>query len=113
MPSFCNPERNLMSSLHLKLSQLSLTTMSRQLDQIVTDAASKNLGFAQALETLTDLELDARNARAIERRFRHVEAARPALHRQLPFQTSQDSLGCQESDRTPARSGVSPEGHQR
>jgi len=44
--------------------------MSRQLDQIVTDAASKNLGFAQALETLTDLELDARNARAIERRFR-------------------------------------------
>ena len=59
-----------MSSLHLKLSQLSLTTMSRQLDQIVTDAASKNLGLAQALETLTDLELDARNARAIERRFR-------------------------------------------
>jgi IstB-like ATP binding protein len=59
-----------MSSLHLKLNQLSLTTMSRQLDQIVTDAASKNLGFAQALETLTDIELDARNGRAIERRFR-------------------------------------------
>src|SRR5215467_15375121 len=70
MPSFCNPERNLMSSLHLKLSQLSLTTMSRQLDQIVADAATKNLGFVQALETLTDLELDARNGRAIERRFR-------------------------------------------
>jgi len=44
--------------------------MSRQLDQMVADAASKNLGFAQALETLTDLELDARNSRAIERRFR-------------------------------------------
>ena len=44
--------------------------MSRQLDQTVADAASKNLGFAQALETLTDLELDARNSRAIERRFR-------------------------------------------
>jgi len=44
--------------------------MSRQLDQVVADAASKNLGFAQALETLTDLELDARNSRAIERRFR-------------------------------------------
>jgi DNA replication protein DnaC len=44
--------------------------MSRQLDQMVVDAASKNLGFAQALETLTDLELDARNTRAIERRFR-------------------------------------------
>jgi len=59
-----------MTSLHLKLNQLSLTTMSRQLDQAVADAASKNLGFAQALETLTDLELDARNSRAIERRFR-------------------------------------------
>ena len=44
--------------------------MSRQLDQIVADAASKNLGFAQALETLTTLELEARNTRAIERRFR-------------------------------------------
>jgi hypothetical protein len=32
--------------------------MSRQLDQTVADAASKNLGFAQALETLTDLELN-------------------------------------------------------
>src|SRR5215813_14014052 len=70
MPSFCSLERNLMTSLHLKLNQLSLTTMSRQLDQTVSDAASKNLGFAQALETLTDLELDARNSRAIERRFR-------------------------------------------
>jgi DNA replication protein DnaC len=59
-----------MTSLHLKLNQLSLTTMSRQLDQAVADAASKNLGFAQALEMLTDLELDARNSRAIERRFR-------------------------------------------
>ena len=44
--------------------------MSRQLDQVITEAASKNIGFAQALETLTDLELDARNSRAIERRFR-------------------------------------------
>ena len=59
-----------MTSLHLKLNQLSLTTMSRQLDQTVADAASKNLGFVQALETLSDLELDARNSRAIERRFR-------------------------------------------
>ena len=44
--------------------------MSRQLDQIVADATSKNLGLTQALETLTDLELEARNGRAIERRFR-------------------------------------------
>ena len=56
--------------LHLKLNQLSLTTMSRQLDQMIADAASRNLSFAQALETLTDLELESRNSRAIERRFR-------------------------------------------
>src|SRR4249919_3575552 len=70
MPSFCNPERNLVTSLYVKLNQLSLTTMSKQLDQMIADAATKNLGFAQALETLTDLELDSRNGRAIERRFR-------------------------------------------
>src|SRR5450755_2268356 len=68
--SFCNPERKPMTSLQLKLNQLSLTTMSKQLDQMIADAATKNLGFAQALETLTDLELDSRNGRAIERRFR-------------------------------------------
>jgi len=58
------------TSLHLKLNQLSLTTMSKQLDQTIADAATKNLGFAQALESLADLELDSRNGRAIERRFR-------------------------------------------
>ena len=59
-----------MTPLHLKLNQLSLTTMSQQLDHMIADAAIKNLGFAQALETLADFELDARNGRAIERRFR-------------------------------------------
>jgi len=44
--------------------------MSRQLDQTISDAAAKNLSFEQALETLTDLELESRNGRAIERRFR-------------------------------------------
>jgi DNA replication protein DnaC len=44
--------------------------MSRQLDQMIADAAAKNLSFAHALETLADLELDSRNGRAIERRFR-------------------------------------------
>jgi DNA replication protein DnaC len=37
---------------------------------MIADAATKNLSFAQALETLTDLELESRNGRAIERRFR-------------------------------------------
>jgi ABC-type ATPase involved in cell division len=30
--------------------------MSKQLDQMIADAPTKNLGFAQALETLADLE---------------------------------------------------------
>lgn len=59
-----------MTALHQKLNQLSLTTMSRQLDQTITDAAAKNLSLAHAIESLADLELEARNARSIERRFR-------------------------------------------
>ena len=44
--------------------------MSHQLDQTISDAASRNLSFPQTLESLADLELEARNARSIERRFR-------------------------------------------
>jgi len=58
------------TSLHQKLNQLSLTTMSRQLDQMIADAGARNLGFAQALESLADMELGSRNRRSIERRFR-------------------------------------------
>jgi DNA replication protein DnaC len=56
--------------LHQKLNQLSLTTVSRQLDQVISEAAAKNLSLAQALEFLADLELESRNRRSIERRFR-------------------------------------------
>lgn len=59
-----------MTSLHLKLNQLSLTTMSRQVDQTLADAAASNLSFAQSLESLADAELQARQSRSIERRFR-------------------------------------------
>jgi DNA replication protein DnaC len=44
--------------------------MSRQLDQTISEAARKNLGLPQTLESLADLELEARNTRSIERRFR-------------------------------------------
>jgi DNA replication protein DnaC len=44
--------------------------MSHQLDQTISDAAGRNLSFLQTLESLADLELEARNARSIERRFR-------------------------------------------
>jgi DNA replication protein DnaC len=58
--------------------------MSKQLDQTIADAATKNLGFAPALETLVDFELDSRNGRAIERRFRmsrlHVQYSIDSFH---------------------------------
>ena len=44
--------------------------MSQQLDQIVSDAGAKNFSFTQTLEWLADRELETRNTRAIERRFR-------------------------------------------
>jgi DNA replication protein DnaC len=44
--------------------------MSRQLDQILADAAANSLSIAQALESLVDRELDARQLRSVERRFR-------------------------------------------
>jgi DNA replication protein DnaC len=69
-PSFFNPERNPPMTLNQKLDQLNLTIMSRQLDQILDDAATKSLSAAQTLEWLADLELEARTSRAIERRFR-------------------------------------------
>lgn len=44
--------------------------MSRNLDQILTEASTKNLSLAAVLESLADLELEARQSRAVERRFR-------------------------------------------
>jgi DNA replication protein DnaC len=44
--------------------------MSRQLEQTISEAAAKNLSLMQALESLLNLELEARNHRSIERRFR-------------------------------------------
>ena len=57
-------------TLPQKLEQLNLTTMSQQLDQILSDAGAKNFSFTQTLDWLADRELETRNARAIERRFR-------------------------------------------
>jgi len=44
--------------------------MARQLDQTITDAAAKNRSLAEVLEALVDFELESRNGRSIERRFR-------------------------------------------
>jgi DNA replication protein DnaC len=44
--------------------------MSRQLETTISEAATKNLSVAATLEWLADMELEARNRRAIERRFK-------------------------------------------
>ena len=44
--------------------------MSRQLETTLSEAATKNLSVAATLEWLADMELEARNHRAIERRFK-------------------------------------------
>src|SRR5258708_12681630 len=69
-PSSSSPERNPMIPLEEKLNQLSLSTMSRQLETTLTEAAAKNLSAAATLEWLTDMELEARKQRAIDRRFK-------------------------------------------
>src|ERR1051326_2003710 len=68
--SSCVLERSPVNPLQQKLNQLSLTTMSQNLDQILSEAATKNLSLAAALESLADRELESRNGRSIERRFR-------------------------------------------
>jgi len=59
-----------MSELACKLEQLQLTSVARELDQILAGAAAKNLSHAQTIEWLADVELEGRRARSIERRFR-------------------------------------------
>ena len=44
--------------------------MTRNLETTIAEAAAKNLSVAATLEWLADLELDARQHRAIERRFK-------------------------------------------
>ena len=54
--------------------------MSRHLETTLTEAAAKNLSVAATLEWLTDMELEARKQRAIDRRFKcsHLQA-RPSI----------------------------------
>src|ERR1035437_708646 len=59
-----------MIPLEQKLLELNLATMSRQLETTLSEAAAKNLTVAATLEWLTDMELESRRNRAIERRFK-------------------------------------------
>jgi DNA replication protein DnaC len=59
-----------MTPLEQKLLELNLPTMSRQLETTLSEAAHKNLTVAATLEWLTNMELESRHSRAIERRFK-------------------------------------------
>ena len=59
-----------MTALDDKLTQLKLDFMARELDRVVTDAAARSLSPAATLEWLADLELEGRQSRSVERRFR-------------------------------------------
>jgi DNA replication protein DnaC len=59
-----------MTPLEQKLNQLALSTMSRQVETTLTEAAAKNLSMSATLEWLTDMELEARKQRAIQRRYK-------------------------------------------
>jgi DNA replication protein DnaC len=59
-----------MNPLEQKLQQLNLAAMSRQLEQTIAEAAAKNMSVAATIEWLADMELEARQGRAIERRFK-------------------------------------------
>jgi len=61
-----------MTSLPLndKLAQLKLDFMSRELNRVLTDAAAKSLSPSDTLDWLADLELEGRQGRSVERRFR-------------------------------------------
>src|SRR5271155_3130475 len=69
-PSFSNPERNAMTPLEQKLDLLNLKAMSRQIEATMTEASARNLSISATVELLADLELESRQGRAIERRFR-------------------------------------------
>jgi len=59
-----------MTLLQQKLEQLNLTTMSHHLEPMLAEATARNLSLAQSLEALVDRELESRQQRAIERRFK-------------------------------------------
>jgi len=59
-----------MADLTDKLKQLKLDFMACELDRVVTDAAARNLSPAVTIEWLADLELEGRQSRSVERRFR-------------------------------------------
>jgi DNA replication protein DnaC len=73
-----------MTPLQQKFQQLNLAAMSRHIENTIAEAAAKNLSVASTIEWLADLELEERQRRAIERRFKssrlHAQPSIDAFH---------------------------------
>jgi DNA replication protein DnaC len=73
-----------MTPLQQKFQQLNLAAMSRHIETTIAEAAAKNLSVASTIEWLADLELEERQRRAIERRFKssrlHAQPSIDAFH---------------------------------
>lgn len=59
-----------MKPLIEKLDQLKLTTMSQQLETVIEEAEKRSLSLSATLLRLAEMELEARQIRSVERRFR-------------------------------------------
>jgi DNA replication protein DnaC len=59
-----------MKRLIEKLDQLKLTTMSQQLETVIEEAEKRSLSLSATLLRLAEMELEARQIRSVERRFR-------------------------------------------
>ena len=79
-----------MTLLEQKLDQLSLSTMSRQLETTSAEAAAKNLSVAATLEWLADMELEARNQPRHRTPLQMLALAGAAQHRRLSLPPSQE-----------------------
>ena len=73
-----------MTPLEQKLQQLNMKAMSLQIEATIADAAARNLSVSATIELLADVELESRNGRAIERRFKlsrlQTQASIDAFH---------------------------------
>lgn len=59
-----------MKQLLEKLDRLKLTTISQQLETVMSEAEKRNLSMSDTLDRLVDLEVEARQIRSVESRFR-------------------------------------------
>jgi hypothetical protein len=85
--------------------------MSRQIETTIADATARNLSVIATLELLADMELESRNGRAIERRFKssrlQMQPSIDAFH----FHHHKSRVQAKNRISSPARSRFSASGH--